>query len=64
MLESLTTAPSATPEQFVRAFAAEYPTPNVLRALAYCESGRLEWAQVSALFGRSLAAGVAAVREA
>ena len=38
----------------VRMFAATYPTPNTLRALALCESGRLAWDDVAALFARSL----------
>lgn len=41
-------------EADVRAFAAEYPTPNVRRAVALCESGELAWSDVAALFCRSL----------
>lgn len=46
---------TASPEQFVRAFANEYPGANVTRALALCEQGILGWAEVGALFARSLA---------
>ena len=42
-------------EADVRAFAALYPMPNVLAALAHCESGRLPWEAVAALFARALA---------
>lgn len=51
-----------TAEYQCREFAAQYPTPNVLRALAYAESGRLTWDQIAQLFRDSLAVGVAAVR--
>jgi hypothetical protein len=48
-------APTASPaEQDVRLFAAEFPTPQVQRALALCESGRLAWGDVAELFRRSL----------
>lgn len=48
-------APTASPaEQDVRSFAAEFPTPQVRRALAMCESGRLGWDDVAELFRRSL----------
>lgn len=43
-----------------RAFAQQFPTPNVRAAIAHCESGRLAWEQVANLFAKSLAAGVAA----
>jgi hypothetical protein len=55
-------APTASPaEQNVRAFAAEFPTPQVRRALTLCESGRLAWDDVAELFRRSLGS---ALREA
>jgi hypothetical protein len=47
-------------ESDVRAFAQQFPTPNVKAALAYCVSGRLTWEQVADLFAKSLAAGMAA----
>jgi hypothetical protein len=48
-------APIASPaEQDVRTFAAQFPTPQVQRALALCESGRLTWDDVADLFRRSL----------
>lgn len=37
-----------------REFAAEFPTPNVLQAIAYAESGRLSWEQIYGLFHNSL----------
>jgi hypothetical protein len=46
-------------EADVRAFAQQFPTPNTLRALALCESGRITWEQVAALFARSLGAALA-----
>lgn len=45
-------APSVESE--VREFAREFPTPNVQRAVALCESGRLDWAEVHELLRRSL----------
>lgn len=45
-----------------REFAAQHPTANVRKAIALCESGRLSWVEVYALFHRSLTAGLAAVR--
>lgn len=50
----MSTATSTIHETDVRMFAATYPTPNTLRALALCESGRLAWDDVAALFARSL----------
>ena len=50
----MTTTLTTTNEADVRMFAATYPTPNTLRALALCESGRLAWDDVAALFARSL----------
>lgn len=52
---------ASTFEPEVREFAREFPTPNVQRAVALCESGRLSWVQVHELFRRSLAAGLAEV---
>jgi hypothetical protein len=59
MATTSTTTRSA--ESDVRAFAQQFPTANVLRALALCESGRLDWQPVADLFARSLAAGLAEV---
>ena len=48
-------APIASPaEQDVRAFAAQFSTPQVQRALALCESGQLAWGDVAELFRQSL----------
>ncbi len=49
-------------EADVRAFADEFPSPNVLAAVAYCESGRLTWAQVYDLFHTSLLKAMATTR--
>lgn len=49
-------------ETAVRDFAAQFPTTNVLRALALCEAGTLGWAQVAEIFRSSLAQGLEAVR--
>lgn len=52
---------TATAEELaVRDFAAAYPTPNVLRALALCESGDLTWGEVVPLFTKALVAGITA----
>ena len=45
-------------EAEVREFAREFPTPNVQRAVALCESGRLSWTEVHEIFRRSLAHGL------
>lgn len=45
----------------VRVFAAEFPTANVLAALAHCESGRLGWVPVRDLLAKSLASAIAEV---
>jgi len=50
-----------TMESEVREFAREFPTPNVLRAVALAESGTLTWAQVHGVFRASLARGLAEV---
>lgn len=52
---------ASTFEQDCRAFAAEFPTPNVQRAIALCEAGTLQWEQVAGLFRDSLAKGLATV---
>jgi len=49
---------TTTPEQFCRSFAAEFPTPNTLRAVELAEAGRLTWEQIAILFGRSLQAAL------
>jgi hypothetical protein len=43
-----------TAETECREFAREFPTPNVERAIALCEAGRLSWTEVHELFRRSL----------
>jgi len=48
-------------ESLVREFAAEFPTPNVKRAIALCEAGTLTWAEVAEIFRSSLAKGLEAV---
>jgi hypothetical protein len=49
-------------ERAVRAFAEQFPTPNVLAAVAHCESGRLSWDAVGDLFIRSLGTALDQVR--
>lgn len=49
-------------EADVRAFARQFPTANVQRAVALCESGRLTWEQVHGLFHKALGAGLAEVQ--
>lgn len=49
-------------ESDVRAFAAEFDTPNVRRAIALCEAGTLSWEQVAEIFRASLETGLKAVR--
>jgi hypothetical protein len=49
-------------EQDVREFARQFPTQQVLRALAMCESGRLPWANVSHICADALAKGIQAVQ--
>lgn len=49
-------------ESAVREFAAQFATPNVLNAVALCESGVLSWEAVEALFTRSLGAALKEVR--
>jgi hypothetical protein len=50
-------------ESAVRKFAVEYPTPNVLRMVAYCESGRITWTQAYELACKSLAEGLSVVAQ-
>lgn len=45
-----------------RDFAREFPTPNVKRAIALCESGKLDWITVHELFRQSLTTGLKEVR--
>lgn len=49
-------------EAEVREMAREFPTPNVRRAVALAEAGRLTWPAVYGLFREALAEGLAAVR--
>lgn len=55
-----TTTYAAEAEKLARDFAAAWPTPNTLRAIALCESGRLAWVDVAALFAKSFAKAEAA----
>lgn len=48
-----TTTFAAEAETLVRQFAATWNTSAVREALAYCETGRLAWVDVAALFARS-----------
>lgn len=59
MNANIPTAPITAAELAVREFARLFPTPNALAALAHCESGRLPWEAVEALFAKALAAGIA-----
>jgi hypothetical protein len=52
---------TSTIESQVREFAREFPTPNVLRAVALCEAGTLTWSQVLGVFKQSLAKGLTEV---
>ena len=47
-------------ETVVREFAAQFPTPNVLRAVALCESGRITWEQVEGIAREALTKALAA----
>lgn len=51
----MTTITASAAETEAREFAAEFPTPNAVAAIAYAESGRLTWVQIRDLFARSLA---------
>lgn len=57
-----TTQTRTQAEADVRAFARQYPGPNALRAVTLCESGRLAWEDVAALFARSLASALTEAR--
>jgi hypothetical protein len=48
---------AASAETQVREFAAEFPTPQVQRMIAACESGLITWADAYALAVKSLEAG-------
>ena len=50
----MTNMTTTTVEAEVREFATQFPTPNVLRAVALCESGRITWGQVHDLCGVAL----------
>lgn len=54
------TAVSAA-EAECREFVAEFPTRNVLRAVALCEDGTLSWEACRALFNRALTEGLRSV---
>lgn len=43
MTTSTFTLTAAQIEADVRAFAAEFPTPNVLRAIRFAETGQVSW---------------------
>lgn len=58
---STTTTHAAEAEQLARAFAAKWDSPAVREAIAYCESGRLAWVDVAALFARSYGTALAAL---
>lgn len=51
---------SATARTEVLAFAVQFPTPNVLRAVAYAEAGTLTWEQVRTLAAGALTKALAA----
>lgn len=53
---------AAEAETLARQFAAKWPTPNTLRAIALCEAGTLAWVDVAALFARSFAKAEAEAR--
>lgn len=57
----MNTTYAAEAETLARDFAAAYPTANVLRAISLCESGRLAWVDVAALFARSYGTAAATV---
>jgi hypothetical protein len=49
-------------ETVCREFAAQFPTANVLRGIALCESGRITWAQLEGLCTSALADALQTVR--
>lgn len=52
---------ASTIESQCREFAAQFPTPNVQRAIALCESGRISWEDAYGVFTASLSDGLKAV---
>lgn len=52
-----------TYEGDVRAFAAQFPTPNTIRLVRLCEEGRIAWIDAYSLARRAVAEGLAVVRE-
>ena len=48
-------------EADVRAFVAQFPTPNATLALDYCEAGTISWEAARDLFARALTAGLESV---
>lgn len=51
----------AEAEKVCREFAAQFPGPNVDRAVGYAEAGRVSWFQVYRLFQTALNGAVAEV---
>lgn len=49
---------AAEAERLARQFAAKYDTAAVREAIAYCESGRLAWVDVAALFAKAYGTAV------
>ena len=58
---SLPVLTAADVEADCRAFAAQYPTPNTLRAIALAEAGRVSWFDLYPIFRDALATGLRAV---
>lgn len=56
-----TTTLTSEAETLARGFAAKWDSPAVREAIAYCESGRLSWVDVAALFARSYGTALQAV---
>jgi hypothetical protein len=56
------TISAAQAETECRAFAAEFPTPNTLRAISLAESGRLAWVDIHRVLLGALAKGLAEVK--
>lgn len=57
----MTATTIAEAEKVCREFAAQFPTPNVDRAVGYAEAGRVSWFQVYRLFQTVLNDAVAEV---
>ena len=53
-------APSTTTQALVLDFAEQFPTPQVKRLVALCESGRISWEQAAKIAQDALAAGLKA----